>query len=201
VGARHRWYFYNGALHLSSGPCQFIAAIGEVEVDGVTPDNETDLNAALGPVFPVPAGSTPTLNDVLLQGNNAGNSRILNVAGPQGAKDVANKDYVDNFNAGFLRYTALLTQSGTNPPVVTELLNEIGLIEWTYVAPGQYTGVLPGAFPEGKTFLLIGHTPGARFFSFYRDDSNGVTVTTTDTSNFGVNGVLDATSIEVRIYP
>lgn len=56
--------------------------------------------------------------------------------------------------SGVLVYSANSNQSGTNAPVMTEMENTIGAIQWEYVSPGIYHGKLAGAFPLDKTFTL-----------------------------------------------
>lgn len=55
-------------------------------------------------------------------------------------------------------YTAFLNQTGTNDPLVTILENTIGDIEWTRNDLGEYSGILLGAFVNGKTILQLGIT-------------------------------------------
>jgi len=63
------------------------------------------------------------------------------------------KDKIEKSTAG-QTYAAVAEQSGTDAPVMNELENSIGAIEWEYVSPGVYHGRLPGAFPLDKTFVL-----------------------------------------------
>lgn len=52
--------------------------------------------------------------------------------------------------ASYLVYTALLSQSGTDAPVATELQNTLGgEVVWTRTGVGLYVGTLAGAFPIG----------------------------------------------------
>ena len=51
-------------------------------------------------------------------------------------------------------YKALLTQSGTDAPVATVLVNTLsGTPVWSYVDVGQYTVTLTDEFTELKTFI------------------------------------------------
>ena len=56
-------------------------------------------------------------------------------------------------------YKAILTQSGTNAPVPTVLVNTLGegiTIDWTYSAVGSYVGTLTkGEFDITKTYVQI----------------------------------------------
>lgn len=58
------------------------------------------------------------------------------------------------FPAGTKMYTALLSQSGTDAPVATVLMNTLGgTVVWARTGVGVYTATLAGAFTENKTFL------------------------------------------------
>lgn len=52
-------------------------------------------------------------------------------------------------------YAALLTQSGTNAPVITVLENTIGDIVWSYLGVGSYRASLLNAFDKNKTQVFI----------------------------------------------
>jgi len=55
---------------------------------------------------------------------------------------------------GYLVYTALLTQTGTDAPVATVLENTLGgTVVWTYDDIGLYQGTLTDAFTENKTWI------------------------------------------------
>jgi hypothetical protein len=107
-------------------------------------------------------------------------------------------------------YTALLTQTAgdipTNP-IVTVLENTIGNIIWTRVNAGQYVGTLSGAFVSAKTALFIQKSVGLAKNSFpYPKDlwieytnTNTITIYTTD-DTFLIDGVLNNTTIEIRVY-
>lgn len=55
------------------------------------------------------------------------------------------------------KYTALLTQSGTDAPVASVKVNDFGVdIDWVRVSPGYYRTDSGGLFPVGLTGWLIG---------------------------------------------
>ena len=104
-------------------------------------------------------------------------------------------------------YTALLNQSGTNPPVATILENGIGAIEWVYDSPGMYRGILLGAFPENKTYPVI-HFNGqldaeipVPNMAFHRIDDDQLWLSVHLASDFFFNNGLVDTPIEIRVYP
>jgi len=104
--------------------------------------------------------------------------------------------------AGYLVYTALLTQTGTDAPVATVLENTLGgTVVWSYDSQGSYLATLAGAFPAGKVFIPTGitNTTNGEGFAADRVDDNSVSVTT---GFSGLNNdVLNTTSFEIRVYP
>jgi len=102
-------------------------------------------------------------------------------------------------------YTALLNQSGANPPVATILENGIGEIQWEYDSEGMYRGILLGAFPENKTFLLIQYNGqynteiAVPNISFFRIDDDQLWLSVYPDAY--TDGVLVNTPIEIRVYP
>lgn len=92
VNSVYRWYFHNDVLRLTAGPCEFFAAVGSVTVDGNTPNNEADLNTALGAVFPQSNGGG--LADILVINNSADGNKIVDLADPVDNQDAATKFYV-----------------------------------------------------------------------------------------------------------
>jgi len=68
-------------------------------------------------------------------------------------------------------YTALLTQAGTDAPVVTVLENTLsGTVVWTRSGVGEYIGTLVGAFPANK--CSIGNGDGGGGVIIYTDIAN-----------------------------
>jgi hypothetical protein len=108
--------------------------------------------------------------------------------------------------AGYLVYTALLSQTGTDAPVATVLGdNTIGNIVWTRVGVGAYTGTLAGAFVSGKTYLSIGVPNTADVFTFAslrRLGENEIELTLGDGTQL-LDEYLPTTPlpIKIEIYP
>ena len=97
-------------------------------------------------------------------------------------------------------YTALLSQAGKgNPPTAKILENTIGNIVWTYSAVGEYIGTLANAFTNGKTYLFAYILPSS-LITFQRDNVNQVSIGTTDNLGAKTNGLLNQTSIEIKVY-
>lgn len=104
-------------------------------------------------------------------------------------------------------YRALLGQVGTNDPVVAVLENNLGSPgAWEYADTGLYRLILPGAFPQNKTFILIGSgvadDGGSTSWNIAatRKDDDTIVVATFD-NNVPCDTVLSDTSIEIRVYP
>ena len=96
-------------------------------------------------------------------------------------------------------YTALLTQSGIDAPTAIVLENTIGDIDWTYGSVGEYVGTLANAFTEDKTFLFAYILPTS-VIKIERNNVNQINVGTTDNLGVKTNGLLNSTSIEIRVY-
>lgn len=95
--------------------------------------------------------------------------------------------------------TALLTQSGTNAPVVTVLENTIGALTIIRSGVGEYRIQSSGLFTLNKTTFDI--TP---ILGFIKQDQlsniNEITFITRDTSNITSDGLLTAKKLEIRVY-
>ena len=101
-------------------------------------------------------------------------------------------------------YTALLTQIDEEAPVATVLENTIGNIVWSYNNIGVYTALSIGNFTVNKTAVFIssqGFGGGYGLVTSVNNANNGSQITiTTQNSIGGVNGNLENTSIEIRVY-
>lgn len=107
-----------------------------------------------------------------------------------------------------LRYTALISQSGTSDPVVSIIENTIGTIVWTRSGVGAYLGTLTGAFPSTKTIALcttatFGGSVYPTLVTIGRQDNNSVFVVTRRTDSVGTNvdTQLSNSSIKIEVYP
>lgn len=98
-------------------------------------------------------------------------------------------------------YTALLSQSGTDAPVVIVLENTLGNIVWSRDGNGFYVGTLSNSFPNEKTFCLIQNnyqSSGTQNY-IYRNSNNEINIETR-VSNISTDSELNQTSIEIRTY-
>lgn len=118
---------------------------------------------------------------------------------------------VGGFGAAVVQYKefiALFSQAGLTDPEVTVLKNTLGGEPvWTRDSAGVYVGTLAGAFPAGRTVspnkfqVLSPPTSGdlAMSVSVATEDSVSVETTTYSTGDF-IDGALDATLVEIRVY-
>jgi hypothetical protein len=97
-------------------------------------------------------------------------------------------------------YMALLTQSGTDAPVATVLMNTLGgTVVWTYNGNGSYIATLSGAFPASKTWLIINNTQpeDSGPWLFIRGTDNTITLNNTN----GENNSMSNTPIQIIVFP
>ena len=112
--------------------------------------------------------------------------------------------YVDGGDIGgaaYLKYVALLTQSGTDAPVATVLENTLGgTVVWTRNDAGDYSCTLTGAFTEDKTAITNNLTAGFATYFFW-NDADTIRVNTTDNLGNFIDGALVSNTVEIRVYP
>lgn len=98
-------------------------------------------------------------------------------------------------------YTCLISQTGTNDPTVVIMENTIGNIVWQRIAAGTYTATLTNAFTVNKTYLVAG--PFQYLYdtscTFLRNNAS-ILGLINQTNNMIVDGVLNNTPIEIRVY-
>lgn len=99
---------------------------------------------------------------------------------------------VKNYVLGYSPYVATLTQSGTNAPVPTVMVNEIGDIEYRYNEEGSYSLISDGLFTNNKTTVFFGPTFSVMFCEIISEDE--IVVFTEN------NGDMTKSSIEIRVY-
>jgi hypothetical protein len=100
-------------------------------------------------------------------------------------------------------YVALLTQTGTNAPVVTILQSTFsGALTWTYTGVGIYTVTsASNEFTSGRTAATCSIT---NYFAQNIFELNvlptSMELQTLSTSAAGVNGMLKNSVVEIRVY-
>lgn len=101
-------------------------------------------------------------------------------------------------------YTALITQTSTNPPTVEILKNTLGNIIWTRTGTGAYVGTLTGAFPETKTWVMINQedwmSDTGKFAMHRNNNDDSVYIDTFNAAGVLTDEKLSNTSIEIRTY-
>lgn len=118
-------------------------------------------------------------------------------------------DIADFAAPTYKKYVALLNQSGTTAPVATILENTLGDIVWSYEEVGYYIGTLQGAFSDiSKVFLpsvlfyggafSLG-VPNDKLAQAEVDSDDAISIETT-IQGVSVNGYLQNTPIEIRVY-
>ena len=116
-------------------------------------------------------------------------------------------------NRPYTIYSALLTQSGTNAPVVTVFENTIGDIVWTRKNVGWYKGTLVVAFPDSNTLLpndifisIDGSVSGLIQFQLESGSDDVIEIFTYDSGGSLADSLLKnlasgrPVEIEIRVY-
>jgi hypothetical protein len=105
-------------------------------------------------------------------------------------------------------YTALLSQSGTASPTAVVLENTFGITAtFSYSSTGYYELYMTSQFTSGKTFIINGCPDsgpiGGNFGVFLTEysDTNKIRLSTLDDNGTFYDGMLNNTSIEIRVYP
>jgi hypothetical protein len=101
-------------------------------------------------------------------------------------------------------YTALITQTGTSAPTATVLENNTGYtFTYAYSTTGTFGVNSSTSLPDGKTAIFItngGNSTNSTMSAIYA--SGTITIRTVNQStNILANGLLERTTIEIRIYP
>lgn len=104
------------------------------------------------------------------------------------------------------RYVALLTQEGTNNPIMVEYQNTIGKIIWTRNGIGQYIGTLTGTFTLNKVNIIATPTTAtSTFITQVTYGINDIEIISYDTTWTEVDiegaGDRDGIFITIEIYP
>lgn len=113
------------------------------------------------------------------------------------------QDIADLGGASYLKYVALLSQTGTDAPVATVLENTLGgAVVWSYVATGDYTGTLAGAFTANKTWFsaLAEWNTDVQSAAMQRLDNDSISLYAIDPAGAQADGFSNL-AIEIRVYP
>ena len=164
--------------------------------NGITIGGDVSIQIS-GPCTPTDGSVTAAK----IGSENAGDGQVLTADGNGGAAWEAPA----GGGPGYLKYVALLTQTGENAPVAVVLENTLGAVAWTRFSSGIYYGTLEGAFPEGKTWCSYSGGAGDSgvVVGFFRNSDNRVILQQSNGalgSGDTVDGLLNS-SIEIRVYP
>jgi len=142
------------------------------------------------------------ISDLAAAGTLDGSEEIPVVQGGETVKTTA-QDIADLGGGGssYLKYVALLTQTGTDAPVATVLENTLGgTVVWTRSGAGVYAGTLSGVFTENKTAIFLGAAAGNIIQYGFVDSTNYILLLTTE-GGVAADEKLFLTPIEIRVYP
>jgi hypothetical protein len=100
-------------------------------------------------------------------------------------------------------YTALLTQTGTTEPTAIVLENTLGPITFVYNGTGTYAVLSSGLFTTNKTAFFItpnnaGTGGGTAIQALTPSQANLWSYLTN--TGFGIDGVLNTATLEIRVY-
>ena len=124
---------------------------------------------------------------------------ILTVSGQQNFYYITN---INNFTM-FLEYRAIISQSGTSDPTVTELINTTGqTFTWAYDDTGIYKCSVSDTLSGYNLEFFIGTgTANPNFFSFSTVGGDGdCNVNTWNNLGVPTDGILSNTAISLRLY-
>jgi hypothetical protein len=101
---------------------------------------------------------------------------------------------------GYLKYVALLTQSGTSAPTATVLENTLGgTVVWGYTDVGVYTATLASVFTANKTAVFLSGNGGLMGSNI--DSTSQITIYSNNSGGQPENEYIQTAPIEIRVYP
>jgi hypothetical protein len=110
-------------------------------------------------------------------------------------------------SSSYQAYIATLAQSSTGDPIATVLnsgdANFISGIEPERSGVGDYALVKIGAFPVGKTWIMIGQgapTSNLGIINCYRINDNSIGISFTKFDGTTTDNFVDV-AVEIRVYP
>jgi hypothetical protein len=107
-------------------------------------------------------------------------------------------------NTGFKRAVISVTQTGTNAPVITQHLNEIGTLGSVYNGVGQYEITSSGLFTSGKTQVVSQYMNNNRRYAECNvkpaDPTNAIQLISQNSAYVNANDILVNYFIEIIIW-
>lgn len=108
---------------------------------------------------------------------------------------------IDSFVKPYTKLVALLTQTGTNDPTAVECENDLDTFTYKRTALGVYEIVSPSnAYVLSGTFVIVNTGDKLGYVRAYQHTIDKIRIETFDTSFVQSDGILDHTSIEIRVY-
>ena len=102
---------------------------------------------------------------------------------------------------GYKSYYAQLTQSGSNDPVVTEIVNDLsGSVSWVRASSGSFLGTLSGAFPVTKTFFNAPESSSVNITFGTSISSSGNTVVLQKYSASVAQDGINAFPVDIKVF-
>jgi hypothetical protein len=182
---------------------QLLSIIARIRRGATSPQNIFDsLNAlATNPPYGGTAITT-TLPTVLAQGEQ------VIYRDPNGVQSlwIGNADGEAWPAVGYKEYVALLSQSGTDAPVVDVIVNNTGHdVLWSRADAGMYLGTFPSSLGNRKglsPFVECISPPQIdNYWANIGISGESIGVTSYDGSGSSSDGLLNGTLIHFRIYP
>jgi len=119
--------------------------------------------------------------------------------------DATTQDIADlgGGGASYLKYVALLSQSGTDAPVATVLENTLGgTVVWSYDTIGSYFATLSNAFTSNKTWANVATSAiGSDYVVNIEINSVNDFVIKVNDDNAAQSDDWGPIYIEIRVYP
>lgn len=124
------------------------------------------------------------------------------ISGSTGSTLIYGSDGEWTTSAGYKKWVGNLTQTGTSAPTATIFENTLGVtLNLNYIGVGKYQVGADNIFTTNKTVVFINNNATGYVISTDLSSDDAVIINTieSDTLN-AANGILNKTSIEIRVY-
>jgi hypothetical protein len=196
------------------------ANLGKLQVSGniaVDSGNEIRLykadNSDWATIKSDAATTNLNLNSVIKIQNAAGVNSMFPMANGTTDLGTASLQYRDIYITGSikgasipLKYTALISQSGTSAPTAIVLDNTlVGTVVWTRNSTGVYFGTLSGAFTVNKSVANIDMPNGTgnpiTRLQWVFGSTSVLQISSKNSSETLTDGILSSAVIKIEVYP
>lgn len=105
-------------------------------------------------------------------------------------------------SVGYKKWVGNLTQTGTSAPTATIFENTLGVtLNYNYVGVGKYSLASDNIFTTNKTVVFINNNATGYIISTELSSDDAVIINTIESDTLNTsNGILNKTSIEIRVY-